>query len=396
MDLLYYLDCIGGNSRVIEDRRMNDPTRTRPRLTVSVLTRNAESRLAPLLRQVSAFADEIVVGVDVDSEDQTATVASQFADVVFPFRHAGQLAAARMEIFDHATSDWILVLDDDERLEDGFAERLPELMRDPMATHYWFPRKWIVDEDKREYLFAPPWSPDWQMRLFRNDRSLVWKPNRPHSGYHVMGPGLFEPDMALLHYEPVWCSPEDRDAKLRTYAAGAPHEGWRAHYTIPQHAPRRPYKAPVLVSESRPRKHPARLIVGVREPTVEPQLPPWGMEVVKVDMIAATHCGFEVVAAVTVRNTGALAWWPSWGIRSASLYFSHHLRDPKGGEVVQWDCERTLTLKVTPPGGETTYLHMFSAPAEPGDYLLEWDMVSEGEQWFGVQPPYYSPLHVVA
>lgn len=64
--------------------------------------------------------------------------------------------------------------------------------------------------------------------------------------------------------------------------------------------------------------------------------------------------------------------------------------------MIQWDCERTPTLKVTPPGGETVYLHTFKAPTEPGDYLLEWDMVSEGDLWFGARPPVLSPLHVVA
>jgi len=40
------------------------PLKSRPRLTVNVLTRNSENRLKRLLDEAAAFADEVLVGVD--------------------------------------------------------------------------------------------------------------------------------------------------------------------------------------------------------------------------------------------------------------------------------------------------------------------------------------------
>ncbi len=370
---------------------------THTRLTVSILAKNSARRLERLLAEVALFADQIVVGVDVDSTDGSLETASRFADVVFRFRHDGQISAARMMIFDYATGDWILVIDDDERLEDGLAALLPELMADPAATHFWFARKWVVDEQEAAFLFVPPWYPDWQLRLFRNDRSLVWKPNRPHSGYHVMGPGLYEQRAALLHYEPVWCSPEERQAKMERYRASHPRGAWESHYVIPEGLPTRVFPAPAEppAPVEKPGDPAERVVPEVLEAVAAK--PGWGVEVLEVDMVAATHRRHAVVATVRVRNTGTLAWWPAWGIRSASIYLTYHLRDPQG-KLLAWEQERALTLAVTSPGAEATFVHVFTAPEMPGDYLLEWDMVSEGEVWFAEsqpRPPVYSPLHVV-
>ena len=46
----------------------------RPRLTVSILTKDSEPRLASLLAEVSCWADEILVGVDASSRDRTFAI----------------------------------------------------------------------------------------------------------------------------------------------------------------------------------------------------------------------------------------------------------------------------------------------------------------------------------
>lgn len=363
------------------------------RLTVSILSKNGEQRLERLLAEVSQFADQIVVGVDTESGDRTYEIATQFADVVFRFEHGGELSAARMLIFDYADGDWILVLDDDESLEPGLQALLPSLMDNPLATHFWFPRKWIANAEPYEFLFAPPWYPDWQLRLFRNDRSQVWKPARPHSGYHVAGPGLFISQAAILHMERLWCPPHERQAKLEAYRLQGATGAWEGHYRPSDGVPLRPCAGPRAVTT--PRRDKALLPPEVRD-VKQSASPGWDLEVIEVDMVKASHCGHELVAEVRLRNTGSLAWWPAWGIRSATLYFSHHLLDANC-KLIRWDCERTLTLDYVPPGAETTCLHTFRAPTEPGDYILEWDMVSEGERWFKheARPPTFSPLHVV-
>nr|WP_255580245.1 MULTISPECIES: class I SAM-dependent methyltransferase [unclassified Caulobacter] len=367
-----------------------------PRLTISILTKNSANRLERLLAQLSWLADQIVVGVDADSTDDTAQVAARWADDVFTFRHDGQMAAARMMIFDYAVGDWILVVDDDESLEAAFATLLPELMARPGATHFWFPRKWIVNEAPCEFAFSLPWHPDWQMRLFRNDRSLVWKPARPHSGYHVLGAGFFDPRAAILHFEPVWCSPEERQSKLARYRAAGAVAAADAQYPDTIGGPRRPAEGFVETGHDPRRSGGAVIHPEVRDAAAS-RRKGWGMQVLEVDIPDEVAAGRQVVARVKVRNSGDLSWAPEWSLRGAELSFSPHVRDA-AGEVVVWDLERTPVLDITPPGGETTFLCAFHVPGEAGEYLIEWDMVSERECWFGMLGngvPTLTPLRVI-
>jgi hypothetical protein len=367
----------------------------RPRLTISIVTRDSEDRLERLLAEASWLADQIVVGVDAASTDRTLEIASRLADQVFTFSQNGSMAAARMMVFDYALGDWILVLDDDESLEPGFADLLPELMSREGATHYWFPRKWIVNAEPYEFVDTPPWYPDWQMRLFHNDRSLVWKPARPHTGYQVLGPGYFESRASILHFEPIWCSPDSRRAKLARYRAAGAEAETEAQYPFRIDSPRRPALGPATV-EPKARSGGATVHPEVRDGT-EPRAPAWGMAVLEVEMPATTRRGATLVAKVRVRNTGELAWTPNFGARGATLGLGVHLRDG-GGTLIRWDYGgRTPMRDTVPPGGETAFLHVFHAPDTPGDYLLDWNMVDEGEAWFGgaqVRAPTHTPLTV--
>ena len=71
-----------------------------PRLTVSIQTKNSESRLGRLLEEVGSFADEIVVGVDADSDDRTLEVAAANADIIYKFRHPGIFSPVRFLRFE--------------------------------------------------------------------------------------------------------------------------------------------------------------------------------------------------------------------------------------------------------------------------------------------------------
>jgi hypothetical protein len=348
----------------------------RPRLTVSILTRNSEAVLARRIAEAKSFADEVLVGVDAESVDGTLAVARANADVVYQVRHPGQLAPARMLALELASGDWILSLDDDESMEDTFDAIVPELLADPAVTHYWFRRKWAVAGPSCEHLFAPPWYPDWQLRLFRNDRTLVWKPARPHSGYRAQGPGAFETRADILHYEQVQCDPAERARKLESYRRIIGSAVANDMYHPPDGLPRRPFR-PRTRTGDRPGL--GRFLEGTREPT-GPYWAPWGATFVGIDMPREAAAGVPFLALVTVRNSGDMAWHPV-GRRGGGLHLAHHLLSADG-RMLAWDGPRYSVPRVVPPGGEAEFTCEVRAPAEPGDYLFEWDMVSEGECWF--------------
>jgi hypothetical protein len=352
-------------------------TGRKPRLTVSVISRDGAARLPRLLAEVSSFADEIVVGVDAASTDDTFAVASAHADVVYRFSHPGQLAGARMLVFDYASGDWILSLDDDESIEESFDAILPELVGNDCITHVCLSRKWIVNLDPLEYVHAIPWFPDWQLRLFRNDRRLVWKPAKIHTGYRVLGLGTFESRASILHFEPVFLTPAERERKIDQYRKVGMKAANEKHYESAPVVARRPAsRRPPRPAPPRP---PARVDPDIHQLAVV-TWPPLRSAIVSVDMPRTAQPGEMVLFEVVARNTGAVAWMPQ-AESVPLLALGNHLLDA-GGNVVNWDWTRVGMPCFVPPGGEARFIGASRAPDAPGDYLVEWDLVSEDEAWF--------------
>jgi hypothetical protein len=357
-----------------------------PRLTVSIVTKDSEVRLPRLLAEAREFADEVVVGVDASSTDGTLAAASSGADVIYQFRLAqpGQLAPARLLAFDYACGDWILSLDDDESMEDSFDALVPVLMRATAPTHYYFPRKWIVSEDPGEYVHASPWFPNWAPRMFRNDRSLVWKPPQAHSMLQLLGPGHYDSRTSILHFEPLWCPPERRREKLAAYRKAGATIGSEEYYAMRPDALRRPVRL---------RRPPAAPSLGAGIMHHEPraliarELPPWSATFLGVDMPEVARAGESFVVEATVRNTGALAWaqqyaqWPAnaWPL----LRLSYLVSRVDGTQTQPYDDgSRSILPRFVAPGEEVTFIHHVTAPQTPGQYVIAWDLVSEGHCWF--------------
>ncbi|MDR3459820.1 MAG: glycosyltransferase [Verrucomicrobiae bacterium] len=86
-----------------------------PRLSVCLITKNEEQFLARCLKSVRDLAAQIVV-VDTGSTDRTVEIAREFGAEVFAFAWCDDFAAARNAALEHATGDWVLILDADEEV----------------------------------------------------------------------------------------------------------------------------------------------------------------------------------------------------------------------------------------------------------------------------------------
>ncbi len=352
----------------------------RPTLSACILAHSSRAGLERLLHELDGIADQVVVGVDSASTDDTFALACQHADLVFRFEHVGPPVRARLLPLRHATGDWILEIDEDEGLDDAFAPLLPELLTNVRYTHYWLPRKWIVERDPLTYLHAAPWFPDWQIRLFRNDPGRVWHTGKVHSGYRVMGPGCWEERSAVLHYEPVVLTKEEREKKIDFYRDHGSEGRGEADYRLPGEAERRPVgseAAPPTGERSRERA--GHVIPGVEPVPDAPTAPPWGAEL-PVRMPSTARCGAPVLAEILARNTGRLAWDTS-GSGWPHLSLSYHLTGDNDAAVVE-EGGRFGLPRAGEPGHETRCLLTVRAPEEPGQYHFDWDPVSEGECWF--------------
>ena len=155
-------------------------------LSLSMIVRNEEARLAACLQSVQGFADEMVV-VDTGSTDATVAVATAAGARVEQLDWPGDFAPARNSALRFLNGDWVLVLDADEQLRPEVIPQLRQLMAQPDV---------LVINLLRHELGAAMAPYSRVSRLFRRHPGIHW--SRP---YHSM---IDESVAALLSSEPQW------------------------------------------------------------------------------------------------------------------------------------------------------------------------------------------------
>jgi tetratricopeptide (TPR) repeat protein len=98
-----------------------------PRLSVVMIAKNESRFLRGCLESVRAIADEIVL-VDTGSTDDTCNIAAEFGAKLVHHPWNDDFAAARNVSLTHATGDWALWIDADERLAAGDGDLLRYLL----------------------------------------------------------------------------------------------------------------------------------------------------------------------------------------------------------------------------------------------------------------------------
>jgi glycosyltransferase involved in cell wall biosynthesis len=88
---------------------------TTKKLTLCMIVRNEEARLADCLESVKDAVDEILI-VDTGSTDRTVEIAESFGARIGRFEWNDDFSAARNFAIENATGDWILQIDADEKL----------------------------------------------------------------------------------------------------------------------------------------------------------------------------------------------------------------------------------------------------------------------------------------
>ena len=140
------------------------------KVSLCMIVRNEERNLAECLRTAAELFDEIVI-VDTGSSDATRQVARQFTPHVHEFTWCDDFAAARNESLLHATGDWVMWLDADDRLRPAALAKLAELL-DSLPEQ---PQVYLMDTVSRSHYECEG---EWRVshrRLFRRDARLVWK-----------------------------------------------------------------------------------------------------------------------------------------------------------------------------------------------------------------------------
>ena len=91
-------------------------------LSVIVIVKDEEDRIADCLSSVSGIADEIIV-LDSGSSDNTVEICNQFTDKVFETDWPGYVKQ-KQRALEKATGEWVLSIDADERLTPELADEI--------------------------------------------------------------------------------------------------------------------------------------------------------------------------------------------------------------------------------------------------------------------------------
>jgi glycosyltransferase involved in cell wall biosynthesis len=169
-------------------------------ISVLVHTKNSAKTLAKTLSSV-AWADEVIV-IDMQSTDQTLSIAESHGVKVLQVADMGYVEPARNYAIKQAKYPWICIVDSDEVVPKNLAKHLIQLANNsaqslPTADAYLIARKNFVFGG---WLTSAGWWPDYQLRFFK--KNIVTWSDKIHSQPKVDGEVEklpLDPELALEH-----------------------------------------------------------------------------------------------------------------------------------------------------------------------------------------------------
>jgi hypothetical protein len=379
-------------------------------LSVTGITRNSGDRLEHWITRAREYADEVVLLVDDSSTDDTYDLAREHADSVRLVEHPPFIEVFYDLALRHASGDWVLWLDDDEFMGQGLADTRDGILAAPDLTHFYLPYRWVIrDEHGAErWLTSFPWHPNPRPRLIRNVGSTYFHRGRLHSPLEIAGGGrILAPDEAVVyHLDLAWRTREEREAKVARYRGNnAPsceeyylYEDYAATATsepVPEGLVREPRPEALARAQHRREMGPP----AVERPTARvadeqarvlrfrPNPPLFSAEYLSstTPTRVAGNRGYAV--EVAVRNSSPVSW-RSGGPETGRVQLSYHWLSDEHGVLLREGDRAVLDADVE-PGATTTVLAGLWTPYDPGEYVLQWDLVAEGVSWFserGVAP----------
>lgn len=164
-------------------------------LSIIIHTHNEERNIEECIRSAKLLSDTIAV-IDMQSTDQTVEIARRMGVAIhsFPFSH--YVEPSREFGISKAQTDWILILDADERVTKECALEIKTAIGASPFSYFKIPRKNIFG--KMQWLRYGGWWPDYQIRLINKTYLKEW-PAQIHSTPRIEGSfGLLK--NPLLHY----------------------------------------------------------------------------------------------------------------------------------------------------------------------------------------------------
>lgn len=161
-------------------------------ITGIVITLNEAARIAECIDSLKRVCSEIIV-VDSLSQDDTVRIAESMGARVLLQEYLGDGPQKAYGV-PHASHDWILALDADERLEDDAVNAIQALALDDPSTAYSFRRRNFCG---KHWIKAAGFYPDEVVRLY-NRTTSGYLPKKGHSS--VKAPKTVKTSAHITHF----------------------------------------------------------------------------------------------------------------------------------------------------------------------------------------------------
>ncbi|MEM2158267.1 MAG: glycosyltransferase family 2 protein [Sulfolobales archaeon] len=139
------------------------------KISFITFTKNSAGRISSLLDHIKDIVDEIVV-VDGFSTDGTVEIAKRYGAKVYYRRPWGYVEPDRMFALKMCSHQWVLYLDDDERLCKKLKDDMRILLRTAEEKNISAFSIVRINFSRNKKLLLGPFYPDRQIRIFRKDK----------------------------------------------------------------------------------------------------------------------------------------------------------------------------------------------------------------------------------
>ena len=377
------------------------------RATLSVCCMTSGRRpalLAAVLASLRAVADEIVVGVEAPHAEEVRAAVADTADVVLGFPRTAPADRPLAWLVAMCSGTWIFNIDDDEVPSPALLGALPDLARRRDITHAWIARRWLYPTPET-YLANRPWGTEFQLRLFLGDERFLQFSDVFHRPVICHGPSAYVAH-PVWHLDAVLNPAAKRRAKAAAYESERPGmrvEGLahNAGFYLPELHPDlellpvpdedREAIAAALSFPATPQGLPRAPFIHASDAALDEHWvgPPYPESLYHAMVTVASPpgvmlAGVQHTVDVYVGNASMITW--RWGADARpEIRLAYQWR--RDGELIhEPNALRTTFPSDLEPGATQLVPVHVVAPQQPGDYVLELDLVHEHVRWFGQGP----------
>lgn len=165
------------------------------KITVLIFARNNADEIAECVASAHLLSENVMV-IDIGSADETRTLAIKAGSRVTTIKPVEYVEVARAAGLATVKTEWVFILDADERMTEPLASEIKRTIQLTDHTHLKVPRKNIFA--RRVWLRHGGWWPDAQTRLFQTKAIKEW-PVRIHATPVIDGT-MGHMTHAFLHY----------------------------------------------------------------------------------------------------------------------------------------------------------------------------------------------------